>query len=163
MPGKFCTHGSSSSISSSLSLHTAQGPEDVQTVPENTLFDDDGDPADVVLALDEAAGQTGDVHSPMVGNMMVLEWATGDHNMVATVTDGIMVVDSRSIGSGMTMMEDCKTPRFVAAHLLTCPTELAQLYCQGERIHGLKNKLRDQEKSNSALSDGNMKTAIVQL
>ncbi|KAI6145976.1 hypothetical protein BKA82DRAFT_4016137 [Pisolithus tinctorius] len=147
MPGKFCAHGSSSNISSSLSLHTAQGPEDVQTVPENTLFDDDGDPADVVLALDDTAGQTGDVHSPMVGNMMVLEQVTGDHNTVATVTDGcraagIMVVDGRSVGSGMTSLQPADSA------VKCCHKEedfsmtlQQQLYCQEEHICGLKNKL----------------------
>ncbi|KAI6142624.1 hypothetical protein BKA82DRAFT_29036 [Pisolithus tinctorius] len=86
--------------------------------------------ADVALALDEAAGQTGDVHSPMVGDMMVLERATGDHNTVATVTDGcraagIMVVDGRSYCRNADL-ETGKTPHFVAARLLTCPTELAE-------------------------------------
>ncbi|KAI6094941.1 hypothetical protein EDD16DRAFT_1903703 [Pisolithus croceorrhizus] len=45
MPGRIpcCTTDSSSSIeSSSSSLHTTRGLEDIQTIPESTLFDDDG-------------------------------------------------------------------------------------------------------------------------
>ncbi|KAI6131124.1 hypothetical protein EDD16DRAFT_1792969 [Pisolithus croceorrhizus] len=51
MPGGFrAYYNSSSSIeSSSSSLHTTRGLEDIQTIPESTLFDDDGSQMDANL------------------------------------------------------------------------------------------------------------------
>ncbi|KAI6162415.1 hypothetical protein EDD17DRAFT_1757181 [Pisolithus thermaeus] len=71
MPGGFrAYYDSSSSIeSSSSSLHTTRGLEDIQTIPESTLFDDDGSQMDAVSmrpTLDDAADRAGDVRHPQL-------------------------------------------------------------------------------------------------
>ncbi|KAI6117063.1 hypothetical protein EDD16DRAFT_1896224 [Pisolithus croceorrhizus] len=94
MPGRFrAYYDSSSSIeSSSSSLHTTRGLEDIQMIPESTLFDDDSSQMDAVSMRpmpDDAADRAGDVRHPV-----------GDYD--AAVSMGVVVGNSCSAAGGMT-------------------------------------------------------------
>ncbi|KAI6118347.1 hypothetical protein F5141DRAFT_1212260 [Pisolithus sp. B1] len=164
MPGRFrAYYDSSSSIeSSSSSLHTTRGLEDIQTIPESTLFDDDGSQMDAVSmrpTLDDAADRAGDVRHPV-----------GDYD--ATVSMGVVVGNSCSATGGTTSgaltsigmavaMEAERNATGGTTNLQ--PTSSVdkcrhkeedfsmslrkQLYYQGERIRELKTKLRYQGES----------------
>lgn len=172
MPGGFCAYyDSSSSIeSSSSSLHTTRGLEDIQTIPESTLFDDDGSQMDAVSMRptpDDAADRAGDVRHPV-----------GDYD--AAVSMGVVVGNSCSAAGGTTSGALTSIGTAVATEAkrnatggttvgsLTSKRNLQptssvdkcrhkeedfsmslrkQLYYQGERIRELKTKLRYQGES----------------
>ncbi|KAI6094953.1 hypothetical protein F5141DRAFT_1222764 [Pisolithus sp. B1] len=164
MPGGFrAYYDSSSSIeSSSSSLHTTRGLEDIQMIPESTLFDDDGSQMDAVSMrpmLDDAADRAGDVRHPV-----------GDYD--AAVSMGVVVGNSCSAAGGTTSGALTSIGTAVATEAERNatggttnlqPTSSVdkchhkeedfsmslqkQLYYQGEHIRELKTKLRYQGES----------------
>ncbi|KAI6096404.1 hypothetical protein F5141DRAFT_1220934 [Pisolithus sp. B1] len=164
MPGGFrAYYDSSSSIeSSSSSLHTTRGLEDIQTIPESTLFDDDGSQMDAVSMRptpDDATNRAGDVHHPV-----------GDYD--AAVSMGVVVGNScsaaggttsgalTSIGTAVAMEAECNATGGMTNLQPTSSVDKCrhkeedfsmslrkQLYYQGERIRELKTKLQYQGES----------------
>ncbi|KAI6098900.1 hypothetical protein EV401DRAFT_2146648 [Pisolithus croceorrhizus] len=161
MPGGFHAHyDSCSSIGSfSSSLHTTRGLEDIQTIPESTLFDDDSgqvDAASMGLAPGDAVGRSGDVRRPVGDHDAAVSIAVVAENNCSAAggtTPGV----PPSVGMAEATEDECNATGGTTSLQPTSSADKCrhkeedfsmslrkQLYYQGERIRELKTKLRNQ-------------------
>ncbi|KAI6118307.1 hypothetical protein F5141DRAFT_1212205 [Pisolithus sp. B1] len=164
MPGGFrAYYDSSSSIeSSSSSLHTTRGLEDIQTIPESTLFDDDGSQMDAVSMRptpDDAADRAGDVRHPVgdydaavsmgvvVGNSCSAAGGTTSGALTSIGTAVVTEAEHNATGGTTNLQPTSSVDKCRHKEEDFSMSLRKQLYYQGERIRELKTKLRYQGES----------------